>query len=77
MVLNEYCPELEELFKPDKEIITFEYGDVEGVREKLGWYLSHEDQRRKIALAGCQRAHRQHSFMERVKKILEIIRDQL
>jgi spore maturation protein CgeB len=75
MILNEYCPELEDMFQLGKEIVTFEYGDVDDVREKLAWYLSHDEERKKIALAGYQRAHRQHSFIERAKNILEIIRE--
>jgi spore maturation protein CgeB len=77
MVLNEYCPELEELFEIDKELVTFEYGDTDGVRDKLAWYLSHEAERGKISRAGYERAKKQHTFIERLKRILDMVREKL
>lgn len=77
MALNEYCPELEEFFDIDKEIVTFEYGNVEEVRDKLKWYLAHDHERERIAQAGYERAHHDHTFTARVQKILSIIRTEL
>jgi spore maturation protein CgeB len=77
MALNEYCPELEDMFEIGKEIVTFEYGDIDDVRQKLAWFLSHEVERKKIAQAGYERARKQHSFIERLKKIFEIVSDKL
>ena len=70
MMLNEYCPELEELFHVGKEIVTFEFGNIQEVREKLAWYSSHEAERAKIAQAGYERAHREHTFSNRIQQIL-------
>lgn len=75
MAINEYCPELEELFEIGKEIVTFEYGDVSGFRDKLRWYLSHDDEREKIAQAGYERSRKQHTFSARVKQIFKIIQN--
>ena len=55
MALNEYCPELEELFEIGKEIVTFEYGNTEELRDKLSWYVTHDSEREKIAHAGYER----------------------
>jgi hypothetical protein len=77
MALNEYCPELEELFEIGKEIVTFEYGDIDDVRQKLAWFLSHEAERKKIAQAGYERARKQHTFIERLKRIFDLIREKL
>lgn len=74
MVLNEYCSELDELFDIGKEIVTFEYGDVEGMREKLDWYLSHDAERKNIAKAGYERAIKQHTFKTRIQSILDILK---
>jgi len=71
MMLNEYCPELEEMFNIGQEIVTFEYGSLEEVRDKLRWYLSHEEERIRIAKAGYERARKEHTFKQRVPKIFE------
>lgn len=70
LALNEYCPELEELFEIGKEIVTFNYGDIEEFRNKLAWYLKHDDEREKIAMAGYQRAIKSHSLKHRIEQII-------
>ena len=73
MALNEYCPELEDMFDVGKEIVTFEFGNIEEVREKLAWYLSHDFEREKVARAGYERGHKEHTFAARIRKILDIV----
>ena len=77
MALNEYCPELEELFEIDKEIVTFEYGNIEEFRDKLSWYITHDADREKIALAGYERGRKQHTFAARIQQILDVVRREL
>jgi len=77
MALNEYCPELEDLFDIGKEIITFEYGNLEEFKDKLSWYISHDSERVQIARAGYERARKQHTVSARIKQILDIVRKQL
>ena len=77
LALNEYCPELENLFEIGREIITFEYGDISEFRDKLQWYLRHDQEREKIALAGYNRGIKQHTFTARVKQIFDMVRKKL
>jgi spore maturation protein CgeB len=74
MMLNEYCPELEELFVIDKEIITFKFGNFEEVRDKLKWYLKHDGEREKVAMAGYQRGQKCHSLKHRIEQILTTVK---
>ena len=59
------------LFEPDKEILT--YKSIEECVEKLQWAISHPAEARSIALAGQQRALRDHSVEKRVDLLHEII----
>jgi len=77
MALNEYCPELEDLFEIDKEIVTFKYGNFEELRDKLSWYITHDKEREKIARAGYNRGIKQHTFTARVKQIFDIVQRRL
>jgi spore maturation protein CgeB len=77
MALNEYCPELEDFFDIGKEIITFEFGEVDDLKEKLSWYLAHDNEREKVARAGYERGRKQHTFTARINQILDIIKKTL
>ena len=77
MALNEYCPELEDFFDIGKEIITFEFGEIEDMKDKLSWYLAHDNAREEVARAGYERGRRQHTFTARVNQILDIVRKAL
>ena len=77
MMINEYCPELEDLFDIGQEIVTVEFGDLEEFKDKLSWYISHDEQRRRIAAAGYERGRKQHTFTARIHQILDIVRKQL
>ena len=77
MVLNEYTPELDELFDVGKEIITFQFGDFEDIRDKLSWYISHDSERERIARAGYDRGRKQHTYSVRVQQMLDIVRKKL
>jgi len=77
MVLNEYCPELEDLFEIGREIVTFEFGNLEELRDKLAWYVSHDAERKRIAKAGYERGRKQHTFSARIKQIFDIVRKRL
>ncbi len=77
LAINDYIPELEQLFEIGKEIITFEYGNFDEMGEKLNWFLKNDNEREKVANAGFQRAHRDHTFTARVNQILTKTRELL
>ena len=75
MALVDYVPELEDLFIVGKEVIAYQFNDYEDVRDKLKWYLKHDSERKKIAKAGYERGHREHTFEARIKTIFKTIRE--
>jgi len=77
MTLNEYCPDLEDMFEIGQEIVTFQFGAVEEMREKLAWYLRHDWERERIAKAGYERARKEHTFTARINQIFAKVRDNL
>ena len=74
MALNEYCPELEDLFDIGKEVITFEFGEIDDMKDKLSWYLANDNEREKVARAGYERGKKQHTFTARINQILNIVK---
>jgi spore maturation protein CgeB len=62
---------LPELFEPDQEVVCFE--TIEDLREKVAYYLAHPEERECIATRGQERANRDHTYLKRVTRALELI----
>jgi spore maturation protein CgeB len=58
-------------FEPGKEIETFR--DLRELREKVRYYLAHDEERRAISEAGRRRAHSEHTYTNRLKQMLNIV----
>jgi spore maturation protein CgeB len=67
----EYRPALKKLFEIDKEIVTFE--TLNELKEKVAYYISHEKEREEIALKSYERAHRKHTYEQRLKTIIGFV----
>jgi hypothetical protein len=74
-LLTEHQQNLDTLFVPDQEVVT--YNSVEEAVEKVEYLLTHEDERRRIAQAGQARTLRDHTFENRAEQLDQTIRQQL
>lgn len=70
-MLTNRQPELEELFDDGKEVGT--YDNMVDFVEKLEYYMSHDEQRTKIAKAGRVRCFKDYSMNKRIGEILNIV----
>ncbi|HEV7232107.1 MAG TPA: glycosyltransferase [Bacteroidia bacterium] len=66
-----YQANIVEYFKPGEEIITFV--SAEDCLEKIRYFLTHEEERKRIAFAGQARILREHTFHQRAKQLLQEI----
>lgn len=66
--LTNYQPELEEYFEIGRDLEVFH--DLKELEEKIRYYLSHEEQRVRIAINGYQKVRQNHSLTMRLKEIL-------
>ena len=71
-LLCEHVPGIEEFFEPDREIALFR--DLEEAREKIAYYLAHEDERLAVAAAGMRRAQRDHTQAARFREAFSTMR---
>lgn len=62
---------LEELFSPGEEIICFE--DFDDLLKKIDYYLADEAERKRISANALKRAHAEHTYEHRMKKLLSIL----
>lgn len=64
-------PDLQSVYKVGEEIVT--YRTVNECVEKVRWYLSHEEERERIAQAGRARALVEHTWEKRFKGLFEVL----
>jgi len=74
-LLTEYVPGLENYFEIDKEIVCFRNNDE--LIDKIGYYLSHDEERRAIAQAGWQRATGEYTSFHTVARVFSQIEQDL
>jgi hypothetical protein len=71
-LLTDWKENVADLFEPDSEVVT--YRSASECVEKVNYLLSHERERRAIAVAGQQRTLRDHTIPQRAAQLDEIIR---
>lgn len=62
---------LSEFFEPETEVVTFR--TRKELKEKVDYYLTHEEERRQIADRAYARAHREHTYAQRLRQLLSIV----
>ena len=62
---------MEEEFEEDKHLVFFR--SPEELREKVDYYLSHDQEREEIARTGQRYALEHTSYQQRIRKMLEEI----
>ncbi|MCX5700367.1 MAG: glycosyltransferase [Candidatus Omnitrophica bacterium] len=72
-LLTNYVSQVSDFYKIGEEIIT--YGDVNELKNQVSYYLKHPDERINIAERGYQRAHKEHTYANRVTKLLETVKN--
>lgn len=72
-LITNYTPGLEKLFDIGKEIVV--YNDLNDLDNKVKYYLENEEEREKIAKAGYERSKKDHTYFERAKILIDIIKN--
>ncbi len=70
-LLSNYQGEIPEYFEIGKDLDCYE--SIEECREKIAYYLSHDDQRLEIAENGYQKIKAMHTYQIRIARILKIV----
>jgi hypothetical protein len=74
-LITNYTPGLEKLFKIGEEIET--YDTMDDLNEKIEFYLNNESKRKEIEEAGYKRSKSEHTYFERAKTLVDIIKKPL
>ena len=69
--LMQHSPYIPLYFDEGKEIVSWK--GKKDLEQKIKYYLSHEEERRKIAQAGYERAIKDHTWMKRIDYVIKEI----
>lgn len=69
--LTDTRDDLARFYKPGEEIET--YSSQQELLEKVEFYLTHEKERREIALRALERTLREHTYGHRIDQLLSVI----
>jgi spore maturation protein CgeB len=68
-VLTDRQKDVQALFKDKEHLVYFK--DIADLREKMDYYLKHDDERMRIAEAGYKEVIARHTFQDRMKFLLD------
>ena len=68
-LLTEDAPYLKDFYIPGKEVVVF--NTVDDLCEKLGFFLTHPEQRDAIAKAGYERTLKEHTYEHRFRSLFD------
>jgi spore maturation protein CgeB len=68
-LLTSWIPTIEELFEDGKHLVL--YRTMDECIEKAKYYLEHDEERERIAQAGCEEVLKHHTIQHRVNVILD------
>lgn len=70
-LLTNYQAEIPYYFKEGEDLVCFD--GLEDLCEKVGYYLEHEEERKRIAWNGYRKVREKHSYIERICTILDTV----
>lgn len=71
LLVTEAADNLDELFEPGREVVTYEGAD--DLVERIEHHLRHDDERRAIAAAGRRRTLAEHTYSRRAERLVELL----
>lgn len=70
-LLTNYQAEIPYYFKEGEDLVCFD--GLEDLCEKVGYYLEHEEERKRIAWNGYHKVREKHSYIERIHTTLDTV----
>ena len=70
-LLTNFQAEIPYYFKEGEDLVCFD--GLEDLCEKVGYYLEHKEERKRIAWNGYRKVREKHSYIERIRTILDTV----
>lgn len=73
-IIFPYIKGIEKMFKLGEELITYEFGNFDQLKELIDYYLVHKEERDIIRFAGMERVKNEHTYTHRLSNILKTLK---
>lgn len=73
-LLHPHVDGLDEYYTPGEHLVCWTLGDWDELRELIEYYVSHDDERQKIADAGRDHVLAHHTYTERMRQLWRLTR---
>lgn len=73
-MIHPYIKGLETEFEDGAEVLFYEYGNFEQLKEKIVWALENDAKRKFIQQAGHERTKAEHTYTQRLQTIIERVK---
>lgn len=70
-LIHPHIEGLDKEFKYYKDFIPYQYGDFEGLGQKIDYFLEHEDERKKISKHGFETVKKNYTLINRCKQLIK------
>ena len=67
---------LDKEFKEYEHFVPYDYGDFNGLKEKIDYFLTHDAEREKIRDAGYKFCHENYTYTKRCEELLRMLQEQ-
>lgn len=74
-MIHPYIKGMEEDFEDGKHLVFYEFGNFDDLKAKIDYYLTHDDEREKIRLAGHEHVKKNHTYFNRWEQIIKEVSD--
>lgn len=71
-LMTNFQAEIPAYFKNKEDLVCFE--SIEELSELSGYYLAHEEERRRIAGNGYKKVKKYHTFEQRIEQMMELVK---
>lgn len=75
-LIHPMVPGLDKEFTPYKHFVPYFFGDFDGLKKKIDYYLEHDKEREEIKLAGFEHCREHYTYRHRVEEMLKTLKEQ-
>lgn len=74
-MIHPYITGMEQHFEDGKHLVFYKFGDFDDLKNKIDYYLEHDDEREAIRLAGHEHVKQNHTYKQRWEAIIKEVSD--
>lgn len=74
-MIHPYIKGMDEHFQDGEHLVFYQFGDFDDLKAKIDYYLTHDEEREKIRLAGHEHVKQNHTYKQRWEAIIKEVSD--